>query len=314
MPNDDLESIEKAAVRIALGAGKILLTHFTRPLDVEYKEDFQKSPVTDADHASDSYIKQQIVRLFPTHAILSEEDKVSDEKSAEYTWVIDPLDGTTNFMHGVPIFGICIAILRESRPVVAAIFVPSITQPQGVVLHARIGGGAKLGNVKVITVSDEVLTPKSRLISSMPSHFAHMFGYRLQTWMHLGDVRSLGSVAFEMALVAQGILDYVIFKGPYIWDVAAGVLLAKESGCAVLVYDSNSKKWTNFEKFQTSLNNEIVTSQQLRDWRGALLIGKHNITLSLAEGIKINNNRIVSWYKKIRRKWIRRNTSYQTPK
>jgi len=304
MENDDLKAIENAAAEIAFNAGGLLLNHFTQTLAVEYKEDYQKSPVTEADLASDKYIKRQIGLRFPHHAILSEEDTETEEKSAEFTWVIDPLDGTTNFMHGIPIFGICIAVLKNSRPVVGAIFTPSINHSKGLVLHASLGNGIKQSYMKSPKSTKYSTNTDDRAISSMPAHFSNMFKYRTGTWLRLGDVRSLGSVAYEMALVSQGNFDFVVFNGPHIWDVAAGVLIARESGLIVYEFDSSSNKWANFHQFNSNSKEAQSSPSQLRKWRGALLIGEKNHVDFMAKGMRIKENKVRKWIRKIQRKWL----------
>jgi myo-inositol-1(or 4)-monophosphatase len=306
MDDAELQRIEEAACAIAMGAGAILLDHFTKPLNVQYKGDFNRSPVTEADHAADAYIRAQIAERFPQHAVLSEEEEDSPDEHAPATWVIDPLDGTTNFLHGLPVFGVCIAVLEGDRPVAAAIFVPSVSQPQGIVLHARAGGGAYLGDTP-ITINPEAGTPgRDRLMATMPSHFARMFRFRTGFWVNLGDVRSLGSVAYEMAMTVQGVLDYAVFSGPYIWDVAAGMVLIQEAGGEVLVRQGRSRRWLAFERFETRGAQAVPTPHELRAWRGGLIVGRPQTVRFAAGGLRITNNRFRRWYWRWRRRWARR--------
>lgn len=306
MDDAELQRIEEAASEIAMGAGAILLDHFTKPLNVEYKGEFSRSPVTEADHAADAYIRAQVAERFPSHSILSEEEDDSPDEQAVATWVIDPLDGTTNFLHGLPVFGVCIAVLEGDRPVAAAIYVPSVENPKGVVLHARVGGGARLGDAPLI-INPEAGTPeRDRLMATMPSHFARMFRYKSRLWMSLGDVRSLGSVAYEMAMLARGALDYVVFSGPYIWDVAAGLLIVQEAGGEAVVRQGRSRAWRTFERFETRTGSTGVTPHQLRSWRGALILGRPKTVEFVADGLRINGNRLRRWYWRMRRRWARR--------
>ena len=120
MDDSQLQQIEEAAAEIAMGAGALLLRYFKGPLDVAYKADDKRNPVTDADHASDEYIRGEIVRRFPDHGIVSEEMEAAPEDAPDIAWIIDPLDGTTNFLHGVPVFGACIGVLERGAPVAAA--------------------------------------------------------------------------------------------------------------------------------------------------------------------------------------------------
>ena len=137
----ELREIEASAIELARNAGKLLLGYFDKPLHVTYKAQHNRSPVTDADKASDDYLRGEIARRFPEHALLSEESEDGADRAAEVTWVIDPLDGTTNFLNGLPTFGVLIGVLEQGRPVASATFLPTVTTTEGRVLHAHAGGG-----------------------------------------------------------------------------------------------------------------------------------------------------------------------------
>ncbi|MEK9660027.1 MAG: inositol monophosphatase family protein, partial [Chloroflexota bacterium] len=129
-----LTEMEQAAVELARAAGRILLGYFSGPLQVDFKSENNRNPVTDADHAADAYLRDELARRFPEHGVLTEEATDAPDTASEVMWVIDPLDGTSNFLNGLPVFGVLIAALERGVPVVAAIFLPSIADPEGVVL------------------------------------------------------------------------------------------------------------------------------------------------------------------------------------
>ena len=99
-----LAEIETHAVLIAQQAGQILREQFRKPLDVQFKDKKNRDPVTVADHLSDEYLKKAINEKFPSHLILSEEGGAQPESDSQFVWVLDPLDGTVNYMNGLPLF------------------------------------------------------------------------------------------------------------------------------------------------------------------------------------------------------------------
>ena len=138
--------IEAAAVEFARGAGDLLASHFGRALSVEYKDKAQQDPVTAADKETQAYLVDQISRRFPDHGVLGEEDDASldgERSAADFLWVLDPLDGTTNFMNGLPVYASSIGVLYRGRPLAGAVYIPwPSANASGVVVHCHVGGGA----------------------------------------------------------------------------------------------------------------------------------------------------------------------------
>ena len=240
LTDPELREIEVSATELARTAGKLLLGYFERPLHVTYKAENNRSPVTDADKASDDYLRGEIARRFPEHAVLSEESEDGADRAAAVTWVIDPLDGTTNFLNGLPTFGVLISVLEQGRPVASATFLPSVTNTEGRVVHARAGGGAFDDDVRLSL--DEAEEPLRRM-SAWPPYFLRMFKFGPQLRRRLGDVRSTGSAGFELAMAARGVFDYATLNNQWIWDAASGVLLVQEAGGIVLSYERAPKRW-----------------------------------------------------------------------
>ena len=120
-----LQELEQHAIALARGAGQILLEHFQKALEVEYKStDKEHDPVTEADRRVEAYLKEKIERYLPSHGIVGEEGTGEGTETTEFTWVIDPLDGTTNFLNGLPIFASSIALLHRGEPIAAAVYLP----------------------------------------------------------------------------------------------------------------------------------------------------------------------------------------------
>ncbi len=281
LTDPELREIEASAVELARAAGKLLLGYFDKPLHVTYKVQNNRSPVTDADRASDDYLRGEIARRFPDHALLSEESEDGADRAAAVTWVIDPLDGTSNFLNGLPTFGVLIGVLEQGRPVASATFLPSVTTTEGRVLHASAGGGAFDDDVRLSLDEDE---EPLRRMGAWPPYFLRMFKFGPQL-RRLGDVRSTGSAGFELAMAARGVFDYATLNNQWIWDAASGVLLVQEAGGSVFSYERSLKSWRPFERFIVEQAGESPSPAELRTWRRSIVVGKPAAVELIASGL-----------------------------
>ena len=141
-PDAALADVERAATDFARRGGAVLLEHFRTGLDVSFKWDDARHPVTEVDHAVEDLIRAAVLARFPEHGILGEERADTGPADAEWIWVIDPLDGTSNFINGLPTFSCSVGVLWRGAPVVGAIFVATSRHLSSGVYHARAGGGA----------------------------------------------------------------------------------------------------------------------------------------------------------------------------
>jgi myo-inositol-1(or 4)-monophosphatase len=224
------------AQQLARDAGQILLERFGRhSLEVRHKGDIDL--VTEADLAAESLIVNRIKSFYPRHAILAEESGASagDEATGEHRWIVDPLDGTTNYAHGYPCFCTSIALEHAGEIVVGVIYDPLRDE----LFAAERGGGATLNN-RPIRVSRTDSLAQSLLCTGFPydvrdnGDFARHFRNFI---MHAQAVRRDGSAALDLAYVAAGRFDGFWEEGLRAWDVAAGVLLIEEAGGRVSDYD-----------------------------------------------------------------------------
>ena len=295
MTDAELQVIESAAAELAQEAGELLMRYFQGPLEIDYKSENQRNPVTDADKAADEYIRGEIARRFPEHGIVSEEtEDTAPDREAGTVWVIDPLDGTSNFLNGLPTFGVSIGVLDDGVPVAGAIYVPSIHNSGpggGHLLHARAGGGAFEGS-RPLSLAKGRKPVDSRVLAAMPTYFVRMFRFGPKVRRRLGDVRSTGSVAFELTMAARGVFTYVVFAGPFIWDVAAGVLLVQEAGGSVMTRQPGKRRWAPFERFTVKQRGERATLGELRLWRGGLVAGSPEAVEFIAGGLSFRRFRL----------------------
>lgn len=225
--SDYLAVCEKAA-RIG---GEVLTDWVGR---FEVREKGPADLVTQADLASQQAIRKLVLDRFPDHAFLGEEDQLGEEDDAvpnpdaEYVWVVDPLDGTTNYVHQNPQFAVSVALVRGSEVVVGTIFDPS----SGECFTAERGAGAFL-NGKPISVSSiqslsEALVAIS--FSAKVDASSPQIPIFLEILTRAQAIRRTGSAALNLAGVACGRFDAYWATGNKPWDVAAGLLLVEEAG------------------------------------------------------------------------------------
>ena len=213
--------------------------------------------VTQADVASQRTILKIIRKNFPSHGFLAEEENAQQPK--EYTWVIDPIDGTTNFAHTFPQCSISIALFHKNEPILGGVINP-ITRE---LFLAQKGKGATL-NGKKIHVSKVSKIENSLLVTGFPYNRYHRmpellsrFG-RFLTSCH--DVRRLGSAALDLCWVAAGRIDGYWEDELHPWDVGAGTLILQEAGGKVTDYSGKKyKKMENYGRTILASNGKIHT-------------------------------------------------------
>jgi myo-inositol-1(or 4)-monophosphatase len=224
------------AIETARDAGQILLEKFGRKIDIFKKGDINL--VTEADLASEKLIIERIKSYYPKHSILAEESGEAVILGGElnWKWIIDPLDGTTNYAHGYPCFCVTIALEHNGEIVLGVTFDPTRNE----LFAAERGKGATLNN-KPIRVSGTEKLSESLLVTGFPYNFKEKenFARHLTDFLlHSRGVRRDGSAAIDMAYVACGRFDGFWEEGLNPWDVAAGVLLIEEAGGQVSYYDN----------------------------------------------------------------------------
>jgi myo-inositol-1(or 4)-monophosphatase len=225
------------AIETARDAGHLLLEKFGRITSITKKGDINL--VTEADLASEALIVERIKSYHPRHSILAEEsgEAVVVGGDATWKWIIDPLDGTTNYAHGYPCFCVTIALEHDGDVVAGVTFDPTRAE----LFAAEKGQGATL-NGKPIRVSATEKLGDSLIVTGFPYDFKqrknfarHLTEFLLQS----RGVRRDGSAAIDLAYVACGRFDGFWEEGLNPWDVAAGKLLIEEAGGIVSYYDGS---------------------------------------------------------------------------
>jgi myo-inositol-1(or 4)-monophosphatase len=232
-----LAEIEGLATEIARGGGAILAKYFGAKIDAEYKDKERTDPVTVADRECQQYLVDAISKRFPDHGIVGEEDEESESDAKavapDTVWILDPLDGTKNFVNGLPVFACSVGVIHRGEPIAGAIWLPWPAKPEGSVLHARSGAGAFQDGLKLeIPKAD---TPTGNRLVGLPGSFGASFRFKPTMQKGPGELRVSGSIASELAMTARGTMQYSLFGAPALWDVAAGVVLVAEAGGAVML-------------------------------------------------------------------------------
>lgn len=219
----------------AAQAGGEILRHFWGNLKTIEDKAFAGDLVTEADKASEQAIVDLIATKYPSHAILGEESGAHRIDSSPYLWVIDPLDGTTNYSHQYPVVAVSIALLHEGIPIIAVVFNPFL----GEKFIAVRGEGTTL-NGRPIRVSATSALDKCLLASGFAYDRRQTTDNNYAEFCRLTDltqgVRRGGSAALDLAYVAAGRFDGYWERGIQPWDIAAGVLLVTEAGGSVSGY------------------------------------------------------------------------------
>lgn len=235
------------AVRAARSAGSIITRNIDRLDRIKVEEKGRYDFVTDIDHHAEEVIIDTLRRAYPQHTILAEETGTHGQggaEKAEYTWIIDPLDGTANFLHGYPQVGISIALQRRGQLEAGVIYDPLRQE----LFTASRGNGAQLDGRR-IRVTQRRGLQGSLIGTGFPFKQPKLMERYLRMFTAVAgqaeDMRRAGSAALDLAYVAAGRLDGFFELGLKAWDIAAGALLITEAGGTVTDLDGEHDYLTN---------------------------------------------------------------------
>jgi len=241
-------------IEIAKEAGQIVREGFGKTLDIEFKTN-ESNLVTQIDKASEKRIIDYVKKEFPTHGILAEESGES-KNTSEYLWVIDPLDGTTNFAHGFPIFSVSIGVQRNGLTIAGVVY----DVMKDIVYSAESDSGAYANN-KRINVSPNDKLQRALLVTGFPYNIAENPDNAFERFIALTKasrgMRRLGSAAIDFCYVANGVFDgfWEVYLHP--WDICAGKLILEEAGGIV----------TDFRREPVNIfsNKILATNKHIHD-------------------------------------------------
>ena len=216
----------RLAIAAAKEAGRIQKLHFGHTHKVEYKGEID--PVTEVDNLCDQAITQMISDAFPDHDLLTEESSTKG-KGSPWKWIVDPLDGTTNYLHGYPCFCVSIGLEVEGEITLGVVYNPMLDE----LFYAEKGKGAYLNGNRIF-VSLECDLNQSFLVTGFPydvrEHADHYLRYFRQFMVRSFAIRRPGSAALDLSYLAAGRFDGFWEFKLHAWDVAAGSLMVTEAG------------------------------------------------------------------------------------
>jgi myo-inositol-1(or 4)-monophosphatase len=269
LTDPELAEIERVAVDLASLGGARIVAALGRTLAVRYKSpdnetsDTFRDPVSEVDQEVEMLIRERVGERFPDHDILGEESDARPARGHDVVWAVDPIDGTTNFVNGFPIFASSVGVLWRGRPIAGAVWCSTSHALRPGVYHARQGGRLRFENEEIALDGNPAV--RRRLVG---------LGSLAQDTLPW-DVRKTGSAAVECAFVAAGLLRVARFDRPNVWDVAGGVPLVLAGGGSAAALDPGG--WRDFEGF---LENG---AEDVSDWRRAMILGAPEAVRSLRE-------------------------------
>lgn len=252
----------KVAKQAALEAGKIISNYIGKKDKTNIKNDDKSDLVTQADIEAEKKIVEILTENFPDHNIIAEENTRLD-KGSEFTWAIDPLDGTISFVTGIPYFSVGIGLLKGDKPILGVIY--HISEDK--LYYALEGKGTYL-NGKLIHVSHKKDLDESVLVFDF-GHRARReekFSSYIEPLKNkIGYMFSLGGFSASLGGVANGILDGAVASG-WLWDFVAGTVIVREAGGKVTDFSGNEPDWTK-ERLSIVASNGLIHDQILEALR-----------------------------------------------
>ncbi|MFT5503115.1 MAG: myo-inositol-1(or 4)-monophosphatase [Gammaproteobacteria bacterium] len=248
------------AIRAARAGGDVILRKMNRLSDIKVEQKAVNDFVSEVDRLAEEKIIDTLLKSYPNHGIIAEESGDASRSDHETIWIIDPLDGTTNFLHGLPHFAVSIACQHKGKIEHAVVYDPI----QQEIFSASRGDGAMLNN-KRIRVSTPRHIQGTLLSTGFPFKRKETLDQAMETFktffLKAGDIRRTGSAALDLAYVASGRLDGYWESDLKSWDIAAGMLIVREAGglCADFLGDNKS-----LDNGQIIAANPKVFSEMLR--------------------------------------------------
>jgi myo-inositol-1(or 4)-monophosphatase len=247
----------QVAIAAAKEAGRIQMEHFGHSHPVEYKGEF--NPVTEVDRLCEQAIVKMILDVFPEHDILTEESPF-EGKGSPWRWIIDPIDGTTNYFHGFPCFCVSVGLEVEGEINLGVVYLPTLHE----LFHAERGKGAFL-NSERITVSRIDRLDRSLLCTGFPydvrEHVDFYLRYFRQFMVKSFGIRRPGSAAIDLSYLAAGRFDGFWEFKLHAWDVAAASLLITEAGGKVTDFQGRP---FNIYSEEILASNGLIHQQMLQ--------------------------------------------------
>lgn len=247
-------NFKSTAIKAAMQSSKVLLHYYGRKENIKIKPN--KTLVAEADIKANEAIIRAIKKEFPGHSILSEETGFEDNRS-DYKWAIDPLDGTHNFIHGLPIFGTSIALEHKNEVILGVLNLPALK----ITAVAEKGKGAFLNGKRMGVSNKKDLDHSFILVEFSYSKRKEKIGFLEKLAHKTIDIRNFGAAVYHLMLVACGKCDAWVILTTNEWDIAAGSLIVEEAGGKIT--DLQGKK-CNINQRQFVVSNGKIHKELLR--------------------------------------------------
>jgi myo-inositol-1(or 4)-monophosphatase len=237
------EDLLETAVAAAQAGGEVVTPYF-RHASLEVRRKGENDFVTQADKESETAILAEIRKRFPNHRILAEEGSGAGQGHGDYEWLIDPLDGTTNFLQGLPVYCVSVACRKGDELLAAA-----IQDPEGGNLFTASRGGGAFWNGRRMSASPSASLTGAFLATGYPfralSTLDLYLGIFRDVFRHAKAIRRCGSAALDLAYTAAGVYDGFFEFRLSPWDIGAGVLMVREAGGAVTDLDGGDNSFAS---------------------------------------------------------------------
>ena len=221
---------------IAFKSGKVLNNYFGNIKSIN-KKTTSIDLVTEADLHSEKILIDKIQKKYPEHTIITEESDLKD-KNSDFRWVIDPLDGTTNFVHNLPIFAVSIGLQYKEKTILGVVYNPAADK----MFYASNNNGAYL-NEEIINISSSNTLSDSLIVTGFPylqdNKWDNSFAIFKEFYSKTQGVRRLGAAALDLCFVAMGRFEVFYEFNLKPWDICAGAIIAEESGAKVTDWDGS---------------------------------------------------------------------------
>ena len=244
------------------------------------------NPVTEIDLKTQNLITSRINRKFPKHAILGEEGESKKVVKADYLWIIDPIDGTKNFINDLPLYSVSIAVMFKGNIVAGGIGLP---WKNNFIISDYEGSGLQSSSAKKYLAKN--CKPSAGLITFAPTYFQRSYRIKTNFLKFSGEIRNLGSTAAELALVANGNAQLALSGYAFTWDFAAAWILVKESNKKIFFGNMNDNKWQDINPWKKYFNNGLYELEKLKNWRGKFMACQRNHSEFLLNNIKPNGRK-----------------------
>lgn len=277
---------------------ELIKTSITKSYEISDKNKIKgDNPVTDIDIETQNLILKKIKKEFPEHGILGEEGDTTEKVQSDYLWIIDPIDGTKNFINQIPLYCVSIAVFYKGDPIMGAIGLP---WDKNSIISAVKGEGI-VSNFKKQRSEKTESKPSAGILAFAPSHFTIGNIVKKKFFLNSGELRNLGSTAAELALVANGNAQLAISGYAFTWDFAAAWILVKESGKKIYSGDMSMNQWIENNPWKKFFNEGNYNLKDLKNWRGKFLGCDKNIAEFMISNIKPNGRKSNNLIRKIRR-------------